>query len=117
MTHATTAFDQAVAIQHGMNGAFAGDRNPREPADQTFFDFASPPARVLVLHVQDVVLDLKRKLVGVAIRTPAPVGQPLNPAFLVAVEDLVAGLTGNAKLPAEFRRRLAGEPQTAFFHP
>ena len=57
---------------------------------------------------RDVVLDLKRKLVGIAIRTPASVGEPLNAAFLITIEDLVAGLAGNAKLPAKFRHRLAG---------
>jgi hypothetical protein len=52
------------------------------------------PAGVLALHVQDAVLHLEGKLIRVAIGTPAPVGQPLNPAFLVAVEDFVAGLAG-----------------------
>jgi hypothetical protein len=54
---------------------------------------------------------------GIAIRTPAPVGQPLNATFLVAIKDLVAGLAGDRELSAEFRHRLAGEPQTAAFRP
>jgi hypothetical protein len=36
-----------------------------------------------------------------AIRTAASVRQPLNAALLIAIEDLVAGLAGNAELPAE----------------
>jgi hypothetical protein len=75
------------------------------------------PAGVLALHIQDVVLDLERKLVGVAIGTPASVSEPLHATFLIAIEDLVAGLAGDTELPAKFRRRLAGEPQTAFVRP
>jgi hypothetical protein len=70
--------------------------------------FRAPPAGVLALHIQDVVLYLERKLVGVAIRTPASVSESVNATFLTAIEDLVAGLTGNPKLSAKFRHRLAG---------
>ena len=86
----------------------AGNGNSGESADQALADLASTPAGVLALHVQDVVLHLKRKLIGIAIGTSASVGQPLNAAFLVAIEDLVAGLAGNPELPAKFRHRLAG---------
>jgi len=63
---------------------------------------------VLALDVQDVVLDLKRKLIGVAVGTPAAVGQPLNAALLITIEDLVARLARDPELPAKFRHRLAG---------
>jgi len=76
--------------------------------NKAFADLASAPARMLVLYVQDEVFDLKRKLVGVAIWTSASVGQPLKATFLIAIENLVAGLAGNAKLPAKFRHWLAG---------
>src|SRR5262245_17468209 len=56
------------------------------------------------------VFHLEGKLVGVAIGTPAAVSEPLNAAFLIASKDLVAGLAGDAKLPAKFRHRLAGWP-------
>src|ERR1700693_762704 len=62
---------------------------------------------VLVLYVQDEVFDLERKLVGVAIRTSASVREPLHAVFLITIEDLIAGLAGDAKLPAKFRHRLA----------
>ncbi len=91
-----------------MDGALGRDGNTGEPPQQALADLARTPAGVLTLDVQNVVLYLKRKLVGIAIRTPASVGEPLNAAFLVAIEDLVARLTGNAKLPAKFRHRLAG---------
>src|ERR1700758_635693 len=103
MTHATASLHQAVAIEHRMDGALGGDGNTRESADQAVANFASTPAGVLVFHVQKVVLYLKRKLVGVAIRTPASVGEPVNAAFLITIEDLVAGFPGNPKLPAKFR--------------
>jgi hypothetical protein len=45
---------------------------------------------------------------GIAIGTPAPVGQPFDPAMLVTIKDLVAGLALDPELSAEFRHRLAG---------
>src|SRR4029434_10459720 len=116
-THAAAALHQAVAIQHGMHGAFGRDGNARESADQAIANFASTPAGVLALHVQNVVLYLKRKLVGVAIRTPAPIGESVNATFLIAIEDLVTGLTGDPKLSAKFRHRLAGQPAGDKLHP
>src|SRR5690349_1784058 len=95
-----------------MDGAFGGDGNTREPARQTLADFASAPAGMLTLHIQDVVLDLKRKLVSVTIGTPASVREPVNAAFLVAIEDLVAGFARNPELPAQFRHGLTCEPPT-----
>src|SRR5207302_8788562 len=73
-------------------------------------DFARTPAGVLTLDVQDVVLDLERKLVGIAIRASASVREPLHAAFLITIEDLIAGLARDSKLPAKFRHRLAGWP-------
>src|SRR5215472_18213365 len=93
-----------------MDGAFGGDGNTGEPARQTLADFASAPAGMLTPNIQDVVLDLKRKLVSVTIGTSASVGEPVNPAFLVAIEDLVAGLARNPELPAQFRHGFTREP-------
>jgi len=77
-THATASLDPSLAIPHRREGAFGGDGNTREPACQTLADFASAPAGMLTLHIQDVVLDLKRKLVSVTIGTPASVREPVN---------------------------------------
>src|SRR5215468_8671472 len=95
-----------------MNGAFGGDGDTREPASQTLADFASAPTGVLTLHIQNVVLDLKRKLISVTIGTPASVGEPVNPAFLVAIEDFVAGFARNPELPAQFRHGLTRQPSS-----
>ena len=91
-----------------MDGALGGNGNIGEPADQLLADFASTPARVFALHVQDVVLHLKGKLVGVAIGAAASVRKTLESTFLITIEDLVAGLAGNAELPAKFGHWLAG---------
>src|SRR5580704_14110499 len=107
-TQSTAAFDQAMAIEHGMDGTFGRAGNSGEPAQQALTDFASTPAGVLVLYVQDEVFDLERKLVGIAIRSSASVREPLHTAFLITIEDLIAGLAGDAKLPAKFCHRLAG---------
>jgi hypothetical protein len=71
-----------MAIQHRMDGALGWDGDPGESAEQALSNLAGTPDGVLALHVQDVVLHLEGKLIRVAIGTPAPVGQPLNPAFL-----------------------------------
>src|SRR5258707_9788152 len=93
-----------------MDRAFGRDFDTGEPPDQALADLTSTPGGVLALNVQDKVFNLKGKLMGIPTRTPAPVRQPLNAAFLVTIQDFVAGLAGDPKLPAEFRHRLAGEP-------
>jgi hypothetical protein len=117
MTHVPTALDQAMAIKHRVNGAFGGDFDVGESPDEALSDLAGAPAGVFTLHVQDKVLHLERKLVGIAIGTAASVRQSLNSAFLVAIEDLVAGLAGDSELPTEFGHWLAGDPQTEAFRP
>ena len=91
-----------------MDGAFGGDGDPRESADEALANLAGTPARMLALHVQDVVLDLERQLVRIVMGAPASIRQPLHPTLLVTIKDLVARLTGNPKLPAKIRHLLAG---------
>jgi hypothetical protein len=97
-----------MTIEHGMDGAFGWDGGVGESAEQTLANLASTPAGVLTFHVQNIAFHLEGKLVGVAIGTPASIGQSLHPTFLVAIEDLVASLAGDTKLPAKISRRLAG---------
>ena len=73
-------------------------------------NLARTPAGVLTFLIQDIVFHLEGKLVRVAIGTPASIGQSLHPAILVAIEDFVAGLTGDTKLTAQISYRLAGQP-------
>jgi hypothetical protein len=93
-----------------MDGAFGGELDPGESPRQTLSDLARTPAGMLALDVENIVLHLKRELIGIAIRTPAPVSQPLHSAFLVAIKDLVPGLTGDSELSAECSHRLTGQP-------
>src|ERR1700719_2443968 len=109
-THSTAALHQAAAIQHRMNSTFRGNGNTGEPAQQALTDFASTPAGVLVLYVQNEVFDLERKLVGVAIRTSASVREPLHATFQMPIEDLMAVVAEDANLPEMFRNRLPGSP-------
>ena len=81
-----------------MDGAVGRDVNIGEPPDQALPDFAGAPTGVFALHVQDKVLHLKGKLMSIAIRTAASIGQPLNAALLVAVEYFVTGLARDAEL-------------------
>src|SRR5215472_16792835 len=97
-----------MTIQHRMDGALGRNGDPRESAQQALANLAGTPAAVLALHVQDGVLHLEGELVGVALGSSASVRQPLHAAFLIAIEDLVAGPAGDAKLPAELCHRLAG---------
>jgi hypothetical protein len=54
-THATAALDQAIAIEHRMDGAFCRNLDAGESADQALPDFPGTPAGMLALHVQDIV--------------------------------------------------------------
>jgi hypothetical protein len=93
---------------HSVDGVLGRNFDSRESADQALSDLAGTPAGMLALHVKNEILHLKRELLCVAVRTPASVCKPLNAAFLVTIDDLVAGLAGDAELPAQFRHRLAG---------
>lgn len=93
-----------------MDGAFGGEWDVGEAAQQPLADFPSAPTGMLTLHVQDVVFHLKRQLIGIATGTPASVGEPVNAAFLVAIEDVVAGLAGDPELSAQIRHGLAHQP-------
>src|SRR6202035_3899591 len=103
-----------------MDGTFRRDGNTGEPAQQALTDFASTPAGVLVLYVQDEIFDLERKSVGVAIRTSASVRESLHAAFLINDRRSYSRSCGRCQTPCQVPpspRRLAGEPQTAVFHP
>jgi hypothetical protein len=50
-----------------MDGAFSRYRDTGEPADQALSNLTSLPGGVLTLHVKNIVLHLKGKLLGIAI--------------------------------------------------
>src|SRR5262249_2722427 len=91
-THAATALDQAMTIEHCMDGALGRDGNSGESAQEALANLAGTPARVLALHVQEEVFHLEGKLVGVAVGSSASVRQLLHADFPIAIEDLVPNL-------------------------
>jgi hypothetical protein len=74
-----------MTIQHRMDGAFGGDGDSGESAEEALANLAGTPTRVFALHVENEILHLKRKLMGVAVGASASVGQPLHPTLLVAI--------------------------------
>jgi hypothetical protein len=64
---------------------------------------------LVALGRNDGGLELLGELVGVAHRPARPIREGLQAVVLVALEDLVAGLAGDAELPAEIGHALAFE--------
>jgi hypothetical protein len=62
---------------------------------------------LVLLAAQDQRLNLRRKLVGMPVRAPRSIGQPVQADIVVARQDLVAGLAGDTELPAQARHLLA----------
>src|SRR6266536_1852496 len=119
MARPAAPLDQAMAVQHGMDGTFG--RNPdvaRQPADQQLADLARAPVRLVAFEPDDEGLELRGQLVGVADRPARAVAQGRKPVLFVAVENLVAGLAGDAELPAHVRHgfpvQQAGDKAQAF---
>src|SRR5436189_6469640 len=67
------------------------------------------PARILPLQTDDHGLKRRREPIRLPVRSSAPVGEGLDAAVLVAVEDLVTSLPRNPKLAAQRRHLLALE--------
>src|SRR5712671_4374197 len=104
-----------------MDRAFG--RNPDiavKTPEEELADLACAPVRLLSLQPDNQSLDRLRQLVGVAHRPARPIAQGHQPVLLVTVENLVAGLTRYAEIPADVRHRLAiqqaGYKAKALFH-
>src|SRR6202022_4913684 len=114
--------DQAVPVEHGVDRALG--RNPDvavQSADQELADLAGTPMGLVALGRDDQALDLPRQLVGVANRPARAIGQGLETVFLVALENLVAGLGRNAERATDLAHRFAvqqpsDEPQALVHH-
>src|SRR5947209_5699628 len=89
LTFPACAFDQAVTVEHGMDGTFGGDPDVAgQPADEKIADFAGAPMRFVALGVDDEALDPLRELVGIAHRSTRSIGEGFEAMLLVAVENL-----------------------------
>src|ERR1700684_4502629 len=96
------AFDQTMAVEHGMNGALGGNFDLAGKAAKQFLpDLPRSPVRFIPLESQDGRLDLHRQLVSIPVGAPRAVGYPLQATLLVAVKDFVPRLTRNMELPAQ----------------
>src|ERR1700761_374961 len=90
-----------------MHGALGRQAHvPRQLADQQFPDFARAPIGLVALEVDNQPLHGVRQLVGIAHRPAGAVAQRIDPFFSVAIEYLVAGLAGNAELPAHTLKKI-----------
>ena len=111
------ALDQAVAIEHRVDGAAGGNLHLTGKAtQQTFADLARAPVGFFPFEIQDGSLHRQRQLVGV---TPGPagtVGHSFQTVFLVAIKDLVTGFARDGELTTE-RGRLASALQNEHVHP
>src|SRR5579862_7305369 len=122
MARPTDQLDQAVPVQHGVDGALGRDADVAiQTPNEQLADLAGSPMGLVALEADDQALDLLRQLVGVSHRPPRAVAQGLEPVLLVAVEDLVPGLPRDPELAADLRHRLAvqqprDEPQTLVHH-
>src|SRR6266404_1955416 len=117
--HGTSA---SWVVEHGMDCALGRNADVAvQSADQELADLAGPPMGLVALGRDDQALDLPRQLVGVANRPARAIGQGLETVFLVALEDLVAGLARNAEPATDLAHRFAvqqpsDKPQALVHH-
>jgi hypothetical protein len=113
------AFDQSVAVEHGVHRADGRRLDHGILAGQLVADLQSPGG-VFTLDAEDGALDLVGQAVGLPVGCPAAVVERIQAAFLVAVEDLVASDPGDAELAAQRSHFLAfeeaGDKAEAFVH-
>src|SRR6266699_1729548 len=80
----------------------------------------APQCGFLGLELGDQRLELLRELIGVAHGPPGAIAERLKPVLLVAIENLIAGLTGYPELPAHighgFPIQKPGDETKALFH-
>src|SRR5579862_692484 len=97
-----------MAIQDGVDGAASGDFHfARQSSKEALPDLAGAPVWFLALSGHDGGFDLFGQLVGVSVGAPGPIREPLQSAFLITVEDLIAGFARNLKLAAQRGHALA----------
>src|SRR5580765_576981 len=95
-----------MPIEDSVDGADRRQQRRRDPLPQFLADLRRAPPGVLAFQADDRRLDRRRQAIRLAIRPSAAIGEGRDAAVLVAVEDLVAGLTGDAELGAQRRHLL-----------
>jgi hypothetical protein len=100
------ALDQAMAIENRVDRTDGWGVHIRIEPRELVPDLRRAPARLVLLEAHDLRLDLERQLVGVPIGPARAIREPVQADLVVAREDLVAGLTGDAELGARHRHLL-----------
>src|SRR5512139_3935085 len=91
-----------MPIQDGVNRTDGRDLDRvRQSPQQALANLPSSPGWPLAPGCNDRRLQLLRQLVSVTERPTRAVAQALQPAFPIALNNLVARLPRNAKLPAQ----------------
>src|SRR5689334_3399346 len=100
--------DQAMPIEHGMNGA-AGrhfDRM-RKASQQPFANLARAPVRLFLFGRPNGCLDGFRQLVGVTEWAASAIAQTLQTRLLITLHNLVSSLPRDPELAAQSSHALA----------
>src|ERR1700722_8263826 len=93
---------QSMPIQDGVNSAASWDFHfARQSSKEALPDLAGAPVRFLALGRYDGRCNLLGQLVVISVGAPGPIREPLQSAFLIPVEDLVAGFARDLKLAAQ----------------
>src|ERR1700676_318273 len=97
-----------MTIEDGVDGAAGRDLYfTRKSSEEALPDLAGAPAGFLAFTGDDGRFDLLGQLVGVSMGAPGAIREPLQSAFLITLEDLVARFARDLKLPAQGRHALA----------
>jgi hypothetical protein len=109
-----------MPIEDGVDRAGSGRSDHGIFLDQFVTNLWGTPTLMTLLNPQNRLLYLEGRFVGMPIRTSGLIFQTTNTDILVAIKNLVAGLTGDAKLPTHHRHfltieKLSHKPET-FIH-
>src|SRR6185436_122738 len=96
-------FHEPVAVEHRMDGADGRQLRRGRLPPQLFADLRRPPAGVFALQPDNHRFKLRRQSIGLAIGPSAAIAERRDTAVLVALENLVAGLSRDPELRAEGR--------------
>src|SRR5437879_11145914 len=110
-----------MAIEDGVDSAAGRNLNlTGKTTQQAFADLACAPVGLLPFEAEDGGLHLLRQLVAVTPGSARTVGQSFQTGFFVTIENLVAGLARDSKLPTKRRHFLpvqqAGHKANTFIH-
>src|SRR5580704_12223218 len=91
-----------MAIQDGVNGAASRNFHfARQSSEEALPDLAGAPVGFLALGGDDGRFELLGQLVCISVGAPGTIREPLQSAFLITFEDLIADFAGDLKLAAQ----------------